>query len=585
MDAETHLEGGQPLHLPPQWHEAASREAQIRAAVRRKKALDDLPDQFKRPRTQFMVKRCISEKGKEKQLEKELPWGLIPPDERQLYKEAELKQWKEHVDFGAVRALSLEESQLVRASVSPDRILRSRFAYKDKNYAKRKCDPTVTVPPKPKARLCIAGHMDPDLGHTDMAVDAPTTGRHSILLALQLALCRSWKISTGDIKAAFLNGVPAPRKLYFSQPRGGMPTLEPGQLIEVVKGVFGLSTSPKLWWIKLSTDILEIKINDASEELYVLQNDIDPCIFQFIGKDSGQVRGLLLTHVDDIMLMTEPELLPIIQEALQKRFPVDEWVSDEFEYVGSEYRCTPEEIHMTQKHYTDGRVDRVTAPFNSDGSVSKEQIEENRTSIGSLSWLAKQTRPDLQFMVSQAQKHQNDPTPEDIKKTNKAVDMALAHSGRGVTLRKIPEEKIAFVAFHDAAWGNVPIDSPEPDDATWNGSQTLASQLGSLVLITEKETFTSGNGTFSLVDWKSKGSQRVCRSTFAGETMACCDGIESALFLRCLFLSIARGKLISEEESGARIPLHTVTDCKSLFDHLHREGVPKAPTEKSFAKY
>jgi hypothetical protein len=184
-----------------------------------------------------MVKRCISEKGKEKQLEKELPWGLIPPDEKEMYREAELKQWQEHVEFGAVRPLSLSESEEVRRRVSPDRILRSRFAYKDKNYAKRKCDPSV--PAKPKARLCIAGHCDPDLGRVDMQVDAPTACRHSILLALQLCLCRGWHVSVGDIKAAFLNVVPAPRKLYFSQPKNGIPSLSQGQLVEVLKGVFG----------------------------------------------------------------------------------------------------------------------------------------------------------------------------------------------------------------------------------------------------------------------------------------------------------------------------------------------------------
>lgn len=237
MEAETLLDGGLPSELPQPWAEAASREQQIKSTARRAEVLDDVPLELKKPRAQFMVKRCVSEKGKEKQLEKELPWGLIPPEERELYRQAELKQWNEHVDFGAVRALSLAQSELVRKTVSPNRILRSGFAYKDKN----KCDPSV--PPRPKARLCIAGHMDPDLGSKDMAVDAPTAGRHSILLALQVALCRSWKVSTGDIKAAFLNGVPAPRKLYFSQPRGGKPTLEAGQIIEVVKGVFGLYES------------------------------------------------------------------------------------------------------------------------------------------------------------------------------------------------------------------------------------------------------------------------------------------------------------------------------------------------------
>ena len=81
------------------------------------------------------------------------------------------------------------------------------------------------------------------------------------MLALQLALSRGWLVSVGDIRAAFLNGVPAPRQLYFRQPRGGIPTLEKGQLIEVVKGVFGLSTSPKLWWMKLSKDVVAMDLN------------------------------------------------------------------------------------------------------------------------------------------------------------------------------------------------------------------------------------------------------------------------------------------------------------------------------------
>ena len=65
--------------------------------------------------------------------------------------------------------------------------------------------------------------------------------------------------------------------------------------------------------------------------------------------------------------------------------------------------------------------------------------------------------------------------------------------------------------------------------------------------------------------------------------MACCDGLESALFLRCLFLTFTQGRMVVEAESGQFASVHAVTDCKSLFDHLHREGVPKAPSEKRLA--
>ena len=244
------------------------------------------------------------------------------------------------MEYGVVRPLTLEESAEVEATVSRDRILNSRFASRDKNYAKRKGD--ASVPRNPKPRLCIAGQWDPDPGVKDLATDAPTVGRQSVIMAIQFALARAWVASVGDIRAAFLNGVPAPRKLHFRQARGG--SLLPGQLVEVLKGVFGLSTSPKLWWTKLSTDLKgpKIKINGL-EMVYIKQNPIDPCIFMLVDVRDERVRGLLLTHVDDLMLLTEREIQPVIHTQLKEKFPIDEWEVSKFEYVGCEFDFTREE--------------------------------------------------------------------------------------------------------------------------------------------------------------------------------------------------------------------------------------------------
>ena len=586
---EMEVDDGGSSHQPPRPDSlldmAANREDMIRTSVRRTKLLDDVPEGIKRARIAtpaqashqaFMMKHCSSAKAQEKQLEKELPWGLIPPDEKPLYIAAEDKQWKEHVDFGAVKPLSIEESERVRRTVDPSRILRSRFAYKDKNHAKRKKDPTL--PCRPKARLCVAGQHDPDLGRQDMSVDAPTTGRHSILLALQLALCRGWLVSVGDIRAAFLNGIPAPRQLYFSQPKRGIRSLDPKQLIEVVKGVFGLSTSPKLWWLKLSQDLKTLEIVWKGRTLKVEQNPVDPCVFMFRDFEHDQTLGLLLTHVDDLMLMADGDLSLHIQQKLQERFPVDEWQSGDFEYVGCEYHCAPDEIQIHQSSYVEGRVSKVTIP--KDGLVSRDAREENRTSIGSLSWLAKQTRPDLQFAVSQAQKKQNDPNLEDLKATNRAVASASRHQDKGIVLKKMNESDIIFLAYHDPAWGNADVDDGDPQ---WLGGHQVASQIATLTLLAEKRCLLNQKGKFSVMDWKSKGCQRVCRSTFAGETMACCEATESTIYLRGLYLSMIHGRIIPEAECGRHIEMHFVTDCKSLYDHIHREGVPKAPTEKRLA--
>lgn len=145
----------------------------IQSAARKAHVLDDVPLAMKRSKVHrpFLVKRAISARGQEKQLEKELPWHAIPLEERELYKAAEEKQWNEHVQFEAVEK-----------TVPAERILSSRFLYRDKNHAKRKKDPKAE--PKAKARLCVAGQWDPDLGRIDMATDAPTVSRHSIILAL-----------------------------------------------------------------------------------------------------------------------------------------------------------------------------------------------------------------------------------------------------------------------------------------------------------------------------------------------------------------------------------------------------------------
>eukprot|EP00438_Fugacium_kawagutii_P013250 Skav234490 [mRNA] locus=scaffold3731:121116:128177:+ [translate_table: standard] len=587
MEVIPSQDGGRPNpRQSPAIAEVASRDAAIRQAAKRNNLLDDVPHAIKKAKQQgeqqvMMMKRCISKKGKEKQLEKELPWGQIHPDERHLYREAESKQWKEHLDFQAVRPLSLQESAEVERTVPKDRILNSRFAYKDKNFTKRKSDPSI--PPKPKARLCVSGQWDPDLGVRDLATDAPTVCRQSVLLALQLSLARAWVASVGDIRAAFLNGIPAPRKLYFRQPRSGMPTLEPGQLIEVLKGVFGLSTSPKLWWTKLSTDLVKLVFKIQDEELVFKQNPVDPCVFMLQPKDQDNtVRGLLLTHVDDLLLLTEPALEEGLHVELQRHFPIDEWDKRNFEYVGCEFECRPESIKIRQVNYATNRVDKVELhpEQKDDEKATREQLEENRTSIGSVSWLSKQTRPDLLCAVSQAQRVQGDPTVKDLKQTNKLVEAAIKHKDCGISLNKIEENDLCIIAYHDAAWGNAKLDDAQVQDEDWLGEHQVASQLGALVVAADKRCLADQPGTFSLLHWQSKGCKRVCRSTFAGETMACSDAIESGIFLRGLLVSMMKGYLVPEGLAGKYVDFHCITDCKSLYDHTHREGAPKAPADK-----
>ncbi|CAE7565069.1 unnamed protein product [Symbiodinium microadriaticum] len=503
LAAENDLEGGVPADASMEvederFAQALDEERRIEQATRNHQLTDVVPAVVKRQRAAILSRQAseaaassggerdsrevhmaahrISERGKQKQLEKETSWGQIPPEERQLYRDAELTQWKEHVEFGAVGALSLEESR-----------------------------------------------------QKDMAVDAPTANRLSLLVCLQIALARGWQASIADVKAAFLNGVEAPRRLYFRQPRRGIPSLEAGQIIEILKGVFGLSTSPKLWWLKLSRELREMSFDVPGVGKVVVEpNAIDPCVFMLKGE--GQHRGR--------------------PPPTGGRAPPD---------CGEE-RAVPEVCCG----WLEGRQVRVhglqLSEFHGD-HVTVKQSEYARTRV-------EKVKVPTDFTVAvEAQRKQNKPTVGDLRETNRLVDAALRHQHCGLTLRRIEDQDLAILAYHDAAWGNVEPEGASPQDLEWQGNHTVASQLGSLTMLVEKKALQGEPAKFSIVDWKSKASARVCRSTFAGETMSACDALESALYQRGLMASLCTGQLLKEADARG----------------LMQEGAPKAPSDKRLA--
>jgi hypothetical protein len=148
---------------------------------------------------------------------------------------------------------------------------------------------------------------------------------------------------------------------------------------------------------------------------------LDPAMFVLRGKDHTP-KGLLVLHVDDLMVATDgsTEAEAGIQK-LYQRFPFGEWglVKDNVggvTYCGKEVvvdQCDGETVVlMRQKGFIDGRLE--TIPISKErkqdleAHVSKEEQTDFRSVLGSLQWLATQSRPDVSFGVNQLQKRVND---------------------------------------------------------------------------------------------------------------------------------------------------------------------------------
>ena len=177
--------------------------------------------------------------------------------------------------------------------------------------------------------------------------------------------------------------------------------------------------------------------------------------------------------------------------------------------------------------------------------------------------MAKETRPDLACAASFAQTKQKNPTIGDVEEVNRAVKQA------------IPLTEMNLVVYHDAAWGNAEL--AEDDGEDYEGHK-VGSQIGCLVMAVHRDGAHAKRA--SVLAWRSHACRRVCRLTFAGETMACCEGLEAAIHLRAVMLCMTLRRLVAEDEAARMIPIHAVTDCRSLFDYVHRCGAPKATADR-----
>ncbi|CAE7717731.1 RE2 [Symbiodinium sp. CCMP2592] len=507
----------------------------------------------------------------------------------------------------ALTILTKAESDVIYDTVE-ERILNSRWAYKDKNYSKRKADNTVEW--KAKARLVIAGHRDPDV--MNLTTDAPTVNRLSVLVLLQfVASARRdpdpWEAAAGDVSAAFLNGKPLQRVLYMKQPRTGVDGMEPGALFKVEKGIFGLPDSPHSWWVEFQEIVFRTEFTYGGRSYTLKQSPVDPCVFLVKCAGDSKPHAYLAVHVDDLLTVGPKGLSKALRAALDSELPIDEWEIDNFDYIGSRITVDDEGVKISQSHYAPTRLFHIEVDKSDpdDKPASFEQKVDNQSLIGGLSWLAGQTRPDIQSAVSLAQQAQKTPTVGDIRFTNGIAKKAIDFQDKGIQLRPLDLSKLEILVYHDAAWANaLPIDLAGEDEFALskedheNGYMTqmpesfqvrkakrantkVASQYGLLVLLTESGVINDGRPV-SIIDWKSTTAKRICRSTFAAETIACTDGVEVGQYARSFVRCLLDGHLSSVEKLGGT-SLRFITDCKSLYDHLHREGIPRVPTDRRLA--
>ncbi|CAK9081113.1 Retrovirus-related Pol polyprotein from transposon RE1 (Retro element 1) (AtRE1) [Includes: Protease RE1 [Durusdinium trenchii] len=505
-----------------------------------------------RVQVQGQPRRSAATRKDQKALEKEIPWHMIPEDQRPGYLAALRKEWDVWLKYQVVEHFN------------PERILSARVCYRNKNAA------YPWLPIKEKARIVRRGDQDPDL--LSLRRDAPTMTRTSLMCILQIgASMPRWFLFNADITGAFLQGDQsmASRKepLFLKQPREGLPGLAPGQLLLVVRGIFGLANSPRLFWRHLRDSLIRMGF---------IQSTLDRAVFMYY--KHGKLVLVLGAHVDDLIGTGAPgkEGADSILHQLREIFDFGAWADSRqekvLEYGGKQITVENDGIKLNQQKFVQAATTtsipkwRLATP---NAELFPQEMTELRSLGGCLHWLTGQSRPDLAAGTSLFMSGK--PTISNLSALNKLVREAKASEDWGLRFKAIDLEAGKMVVFADSSWAI---------------AAELKPQAGYMVFVTGQNVDTLTGDTACLLDWRSHRIKRQCRSTLASETMAMDAGVDSAIYCRELM-----GEILIQDyhatQSGrlppSFLPVLVTADCRSLYDLLTKDGPLASTQEKRLA--
>jgi hypothetical protein len=384
-----------------------------------------------------------------------------------------------------------------------------------------------------KARLCIRGDLEK--GKDTVRSDSPTASKEAIKLALIIAANEGFKVQSGDIKSAYLQGEQLRRKIYVKPPKEANAA---GKLWLLLQGAYGIVDGGRLFYLRLSEKLSELGMHRIHS---------DGALFTYV-KD-GKLHGLVTTHSDDLILAGDKMFERDIVTKLQQMFKFSKVEKNSFKYCGCNITVRVDgKIELDQNDY----IEKLEELDVSDGAdtqeLTKQEIKAVRGKIGELLWISLMTRPDLSFDVNILSSEVARGTIATLKAVNRIVKKAKCCKNV-LRFSKLGDlSDISVKVYADASYGNQ--------------SDKVRSTAGRVVLLENKKT-----GKVNVASWKTKKIGRVCRSVKSAETRALEEAIDDGVNIARLISEVYTGGVNLKDPK--QIPVEALTDNKSLWESLH----------------
>ncbi|CAJ1366499.1 unnamed protein product [Effrenium voratum] len=508
---------------------------------------------------------------------KEYMWRSIASQDRPAFQEAAKTGWMVWADNDAVEVLSPDEAaetfKRLRANNEMHKVLTPRYVFTDKHDGLR--TPSQPLPLKANARLVVPGFRDP----TAYAVrkDAPTASRTACHLVLIITASMQWDLWSADIKSAFLKGElfkPNERELYIGQiktmsedepklPLGG------GGLAKLKKGIFGLSDSPRRWYLRL---------NKSLTKLGWRRSALDAATWYLWTEDSKTLLGIVIAHVDDL-LMGGGKRAKALLDQLGEELGFGSLEHNRFTYCGKFIEKKSDgNIYISMREYHEN-LKPVAIPLARrrvpDAALTPAEIKQLRALVGSMQWLVANCRFDMGFMLSALQGEKR--VVATLMKANQLAKRFKEHVDFALCFKPIG---CGLMVVSDASLGNVNQDGGSDGEPLTK----LFSQAAYFVLLASKELMNGKKGRFAILDARSHRLPRVCRSTFAAELLGVEEAMDVGHYHRGFVAELNGLRMDSRavDVSLETVPLTVVTDAKDVYDK-NTSDTPSYGSQKSLA--
>ena len=311
-----------------------------------------------------------------------------------------------------------------------------------------------------KARLVAQGFSQrPGFEYTE--IFAPTIRLSTMRLILAQAALEDYHMVTIDISHAFING-DLDEEIYMKPPPG-FKEGEWGEVLRLLKSLYGLKQSARMWNKKLHTALQDLGFSRVRSDssFYVFERD--------------GVRIYMPIYVDDITIVSRSEaaIQRVIQD-LEKRFKLRNLGPTRF-LLGIEVICdrANRTLQLWQRQYIldilehFGMADSnpVSTPMDPGLTLTAAmcpQTAEERaamasmpylSAVGSLQYLALCTRPDISYTVGVLARYGSNPGMQHWKAVKHLFRYLRGTLDLKLTYRPTPSVDAPFVTYTDADHG------------------------------------------------------------------------------------------------------------------------------------